>query len=64
MRRCCEQTMRIMRENKESLLTIIEVSHQRQAAHQYTDACRCEQAFSSLVSTHYSGRITCVRLRS
>jgi hypothetical protein len=26
MRRCCEQTLRIMRENKESLLTIIEVT--------------------------------------
>lgn len=26
MRRCCEQSMRIMRDNKESLLTIIEVA--------------------------------------
>ena len=26
MRRCCEQTLRIMRENRESLLTIIEVT--------------------------------------
>ncbi len=51
MRRCCEQTMRIMRENKESLLTIIEVTYQRQAAHPYAHARRREHA-ESLCSTY------------
>ncbi len=48
MRRCCEQTMRIMRENKESLLTIIEVTYQRQAAHPCASAYLCEQLSSLL----------------